>query len=297
MPSNKKSGSFNKQREIEKKRRKRRKKRLITSILIMLITIIVLYLLNSPTFKIKNIEVMGNSQVDKQKIIEQSGIKIGNSIFSNINIISKNAVTQYVGGLIGQISLGKVENCYVSEGKISSEKKGLGGLVGYSSTTTSVEISNCYTNIEIRSEDDKIGGILGNDAGTDLNNVSHNFSVGNIYSSKESEDISRAVGNSLEEENNYAYQGQRINGYIVNDELGAKLLSYNELCIQDTYTNIIGLGDAYDYSQVSQGILPKLYDTTGEWLLPNQEDVNIDNNLNLEIGNIKFEKLTNGLYE
>ena len=84
MPSNKKSGSFNKQREIEKKRRKRRKKRLITSILIMLITIIVLYLLNSPTFKIKNIEVMGNSQVDKQKIIEQSGIKIGNSIFSNI---------------------------------------------------------------------------------------------------------------------------------------------------------------------------------------------------------------------
>ena len=54
MPSNKKSGSFNKQREIEKKRRKRRKKRLITSILIMLITIIVLYLLNSPTFKIKN---------------------------------------------------------------------------------------------------------------------------------------------------------------------------------------------------------------------------------------------------
>ena len=54
----------------------------------MLITIIVLYLLNSPTFKIKNIEVMGNSQVDKQKILEQSGIKIGNSIFSNINIIS-----------------------------------------------------------------------------------------------------------------------------------------------------------------------------------------------------------------
>ena len=94
MPSNKKSGSFNKQREIEKKRRKRRKKRLITSILIMLITIIVLYLLNSPTFKIKNIEVMGNSQVDKQKIIEQSGIKIGNSIFSNINIISKVRIKQ-----------------------------------------------------------------------------------------------------------------------------------------------------------------------------------------------------------
>ena len=220
------------------------------------------------------------------------GISVENCYVNNINIKSKKAVNQYVGGLIGQISLGKVENCYVSEGQINSEKKGLGGLVGYSSTTVSAEISNCYTNIEIRSEDDQIGGILGNDAGTALNNVSHNFSVGNIYSSKESEDISRAVGNSLEEENNYAYQGQRINGYIVSDELGAKLLSYNELCIQDTYTNIIGLGNAYDYSQVSQGILPKLYDTTGEKLLPNQEDVNIDNNLNLEISNVTFEKLS-----
>ena len=37
---------------------------------------------------------MGNSQVDKQKIIEQSGIKIGNSIFSNINIISKVRIKQ-----------------------------------------------------------------------------------------------------------------------------------------------------------------------------------------------------------
>ena len=46
------------------------------------------------SFKIKNIEVMGNSQVDKQKIIEQSGIKIGNSIFSNINIISKVRIKQ-----------------------------------------------------------------------------------------------------------------------------------------------------------------------------------------------------------
>ena len=220
------------------------------------------------------------------------GISVENCYVNNINIKSKKAVNQYVGGLIGQISLGKVENCYVSEGQISSEKKGLGGLVGYSSTTTSAEISNCYTNIEIRSEDDQIGGILGNDAGTALNNVSHNFSVGNIYSSKESEDISRAVGNSLEEENNYAYQGQRINGYIVSDELGAKLLSYNELCIQDTYTNIIGLGVAYDYSQASQGFLPKLYDTTGEKLLPNQEDVNIDNDLNLEIANVTFDKLS-----
>lgn len=94
MPSNKKSGSFNKQREIEKKRRKKRKTRLIVFILTAMIIGGVIYLLNSQTFKIKKIEVIGNSQLDNQKIIEQSGIKLGNSIFSNINIITKVKIKQ-----------------------------------------------------------------------------------------------------------------------------------------------------------------------------------------------------------
>ena len=74
MPSNKKSGSFNKQREI--------------------ITGIIVYLLNSQTFKVKNIDVTGNLQLDKQKIIEQSEIKLGSSIFSNINIIAEVKIKQ-----------------------------------------------------------------------------------------------------------------------------------------------------------------------------------------------------------
>ena len=94
MPSSKKSGSFNKQREIEKKRRKNRKKRLIIFILLAIILGTILYFLNSPTFKIKNVEVTGNAQLDSEKIIEQSEIKIGESIFANFNIITKVKVKQ-----------------------------------------------------------------------------------------------------------------------------------------------------------------------------------------------------------
>ena len=94
MPSNKKKSNFNKQREIEKKKRKRRKTKLIVFILIAVIVGIVVYLLNSPTFKIKSIEVTGNLQLDKQKIIEQSELKLGDSIFSNINIITKVKIKQ-----------------------------------------------------------------------------------------------------------------------------------------------------------------------------------------------------------
>ena len=63
MPSNKKSGSFNKQREIEKKRRKKRKSRLIFFIILIIIVSSVTYLMNSQTFKIKNIEVTGNRTI------------------------------------------------------------------------------------------------------------------------------------------------------------------------------------------------------------------------------------------
>lgn len=114
-----------------------------------------------------------------------------------------------MGGLVGNISIGKIQNCYVTGGSLSSDKKGLGGLVGYSNSANSVEVYNCFTNIELKSRDDNIGGILGYDLGNDLNNISNNISFGNIYTDKSSANISRAVGNSLEEKNNYAYNEQR----------------------------------------------------------------------------------------
>ena len=219
-----------------------------------------------------------------------AGVSVDNSFVKNLNITSTNNIEQYMGGLVGNISIGKIQNCYVTGASLSSDKKGLGGLVGYSNSANSVEVYNCFTNIELKSRDDNIGGILGYDLGNDLNNISNNISFGNIYTDKSSANISRAVGNSLEEKNNYAYNEQKINGYIVNEDLGAKLLNYNELCLEATYTRVVGLGDSYDYSKVSQGILPKLYDTTGKNILPYQDDMPIKSAIDLEIANITYEK-------
>ena len=116
MPSIKKNGSFNKQREIEKKRRKKRKIKLIVCVLIAIILGVTMYFLKSPTFKIKNIEITGNSQLDNNKIIEQSGIELGKSMFTSFNIVTKvkikqkykeqNLSTSY------KISYNKIKKCW-----------------------------------------------------------------------------------------------------------------------------------------------------------------------------------------
>ncbi len=57
-----------------------------------------------------------------------------------------------------------------------------------------------------------------------------------------------------------------------------------------TYTNTILLGDYYDYTKVQNGILPKLYNTNGKDLLPNQPDVKLEIETNLTIDEITTEK-------
>ena len=94
MPSKRKSGSFDKQREIEKKKRQKRKKRLIITIILAIITGIIIYLLNSKTFKLTNIEITGNTQLNNKEIIQQSNLKLGKSIFLNFNIITKVRLKQ-----------------------------------------------------------------------------------------------------------------------------------------------------------------------------------------------------------
>ena len=96
--------------------------------------------------------------------------------------------------------------------------------------------------------------------GTGTINICNNISFGDIYSNKNSTNISRIVGNNLEYENNYAFNKQKVNGFITKKSLGASLLNYTELCKKETYENKINLGDGYNYNQVEQGFLPILYD-------------------------------------
>ena len=222
-----------------------------------------------------------------------SRAEVTNSYVGNINITAKEAVSQNIGGLIGQTNNSKVNNCYVSVGEINGEKRGLGGLVGIANSTVDLEISNCYSNVTINSLEDNIGGIVGMTTGTGTINICNNISFGDIYSNKNSTNISRIVGNNLEYENNYAFNKQKVNGFITKKSLGASLLNYTELCKKETYENKINLGDGYNYSQVEQGILPILYDLEEKEILPNQQKIEIDKNSKIELENIIYEKISN----
>ncbi len=219
-----------------------------------------------------------------------AGREIINCYATNIDISVRNVVNARVGGLIGTITtVGNIENCY-TQGVINVNKQKVGGICGWN-TSSATNIKNCYSYVKILSDEDYVGGILGQDSDTGTSNVSNNLSLGDIYVRKNSDMISRIVGNNLNKENNYAYNMQRINGYETTEQLGAKLLTYEELCKKNTYIDTIKLGDAYDYSKVSDGILPKLYNTNGTELLPNQEDIYINKEVELTIDNVTAEKL------
>ena len=205
------------------------------------------------------------------------GSRIENCYVRDINLDIGNAIETAIGGLVGYVDKGDITNCY-AEGKIEAVGPRVGGITGYNNSTGSITVTNCYSYVEIINTEEYVGGIIGKDPDGYVNatNTHNNLSIGNIYTGKQTENIGRIISNYTDRANNYAYEKQKINGYITEEELGATLLSYEDLCRTTTYTNTIQLGEAYDYSEVNEGILPKLYNTQGTELLPNQEDIRIE---------------------
>jgi cell division protein FtsQ len=89
MPNHtgKANSRINKQKEIEQRKRKKRKIKLIIILLIVIITAICIYLLTSERYNIKNIEIEGNEELTNEQIKELSGIKIGDNIFSTLEVV------------------------------------------------------------------------------------------------------------------------------------------------------------------------------------------------------------------
>ena len=222
----------------------------------------------------------------------------------------------YVGGLIGLIKYASIENCYVkglqvndsrgvdsgiggiagsgsganslkncySEGQINSDNIGVGGILG----SGIADIENCYSKIDISTKNNNVGGILGSYSDTDANNILNNLSIGNIYTTSGIDSLNRIIGNNINTVNsNYAYEKQLLNGYESEEEKGATLLNKEEILNLD-------LGDSYNYKGKLNGILPKLYNTEGTELLPNQTDIVIDenseDNVDLEVESIEATK-------
>ncbi len=243
---------------------------------------------------------------------------IRNSSVNNIEINTKGNVSDLnIGGIVGQINNTSMENCYVKGLQVNDSKgvnSGVGGIAGYGSGTSSIkscyaegsinsvninvggiigklaegEVENCYSKVNILTTNNNVGGIVGIYSGTDISNISNNLSIGKIYTTSGLNSLNRIVGNeSNTANNNYAYEKQLLNGYESNDAKGAILLSKEEILN-------LSLGDSYNYDEKDEGILPKLYNIEGIELLPNQENILVDDNTegnaDLEIESIEATK-------
>lgn len=240
---------------------------------------------------VNNITITSNAELSN---IEAGGLigrftnsTITNSYAVNVNINVKNAIYSYgLGGLIGRHSSteGIVDSCY-ADGKITSNMIYVGGLIGY----TYGYVYNSYANVGVTSEMDQIGGFTGYAYSNTY--LVNNFSSGNVFSNYSGGLIGRIAPNVSSEDTypNAAYKGAMINGILSNEEKGETLISREELLTKDTYDNVINMGDEFDYSQVENGILPKLYYAGTKELLPNQEDKYLSNE-KFNINNISVEK-------
>ena len=220
-------------------------------------------------------------------------MQIENSYVQNIDFnISNTQRYNGIGGIVGKASSGTefIKNCYVT-GNIDAKGEYIGGIVGRNKGA----INNCYSGVNINSTSEYIGGIAGEDTSTISNQIMHNVRnniyLGNIYtSSSKKEYINRIFGTTNNTTvSNYAYSNQLINGYVSEEEQLATLLTRDELLQENTYTNI-GFDNNWDYSGLSEGILPKLYNTNGKDLLPNQEDNRLEEQAEIRIDSVEANK-------
>ena len=220
-----------------------------------------------------------------------SYVIIQNCFVQDVNIEeSKSLNSSGLGGIVGTLGTGSssLENCYAI-GKLSNTEGSVGGIVGVGENIT---LNRCFSKVDISSQGKNIGGIAGEvnkSASNYTNEINNNLVLGNLYTNIETEKMKRIIGNADDNENNYAYEGQYINGKQELAELGGKLISLEEIFNNSTYTNKINFANQYDLSGLQNSILPKLLTTEGE-LLPNQVDNKLVLNESLQIENIEAER-------
>ena len=211
---------------------------------------------------------------------------INNSYVQNVKIKVNNALETAIGGIVGnEIEIGNINYCY-SDGLIESSGQNIGGIIG----KTTGNVKSNYSFMNIVGNASYIGGITGFDSTENNQYIEKNLALGNIYSVINTEHIGRIFGNKQENTNNYAYNEQLINGYIQEETTGAHILNYNDLMDKNTYINFLEMGDNFYYEQLSEGLLPKLRNSSG-LLIPNQDDISFANKQKLKVLNIYSEKI------
>ena len=216
-----------------------------------------------------------------------SNSKIYNSYITNLNIVINNvSKSNGVGGIAGYMGGGDVLNCY-AEGNIKAVVTNIGGIAGQNS---SGNINNCYSKVNIYSEQDFIGGIEAKNSKVNNNKAdSENLSIGNLYCKINAENFARIIGTGVHDGVNYAYKGQLINGLKTDEAYDAILLTKEQLTNKNTYIETLKW-EEYDLTDVEKGILPKLYYKGTKQLLPNQDDIYLEEQQDLKIEKIDIQK-------
>lgn len=233
---------------------------------------------------VTNIHISLSTSISGVKIGGMAGYSVAatfNNVYvNNLDINVRNTIsTAGVGGIVGQedSSVGIIQNAYAT-GKIYNNSRYTGGIAGY----TLGYVENTYAMVDVVSEMKDIGGIAG--YAYYLDNINNNLFIGNI-SSKVSENFHRIIGSGVSKNNNNALFNGLVNGIISNETNGENLINTSDLLKKEKYN----LGDGFDYSKVSDGILPKVYYMDTNDLLPNQEDIYISKDI-LGINDIIVDK-------
>ncbi len=195
-----------------------------------------------------------------------SGSLIQNCYVQDLNIDIMDSISTYgIGGIIGEMGSGTIENVYAT-GMIKSNSSNVGGIVGKGN----IRLTGAWSNVNIMTELDFVGGIIGNRAS---GNISNTLVLGAVYSNYSGLNIHRTSGNTLTvPQSNFAWENQPFYGFVTGESSAEVLLTLEQLMDVNIYYDLIGFTDQFDYSGLDKGILPKLNNCdTGE-LLPGQKD-------------------------
>ena len=193
-------------------------------------------------------------------------IIITNSFVQNANLVVSNSISVYgVGGLIGRITSGNalVSGCYAT-GNLLSNNTYNGGLVGYNAAY----VERNYSAVNVTSDLDYTAGIIGF-VSSNAANLKNNLYVGNLYSLKETAKI--ALGIDVDP-SNYALSSSLVNGVKSDINNGESVVSYEDLLLNETYSEIIGLGEDFEYVNAEKAMTPKIYFAGSDELIPHQRD-------------------------
>ena len=241
---------------------------------------------------IKNSKIVINDSLIEANIGGMIGyaniVDVSNSFVYDINIQADNMLSDCsIGGVAGRLEYTKIKNLYAS-GTIDVNTGNVGGISGKIGGWSS-DITGVYSLINITGAATNIGGISGYFPGGDTN-ISNALNIGNIYSSATTDNLER-IGLTSRHNYIFAWDKMTINGFSNVPTNGETLKTTQEILSNNFYQYDIKFGNDWDLSQLSEGILPKLYSTTGD-LLPNQPDLTIKDPL-ISINDIVIDKNIN----